>query len=139
MDNEQKQSRIFMKEEAIKRMLKLGLEMGPINDLALREKLVCSDKGIFEDVPEEILQNIKDWEIKYNNFVYHVIHSNLYGFEIYDCLSVSCYRSDWDYENDCISYRLSPMSYSINVTKPEYTESGLIVVAVRKGVLKRLV
>jgi hypothetical protein len=84
MDNEQKQSRIFMKEEAIKRMLKLGLEMGPINDLALREKLVCSDKGIFKDVPEEILQNIKDWESKYNNFVYHMIYSNLYGFEIYD-------------------------------------------------------
>ena len=139
MDDEKKQSRIFMKEEAIKRMLKLGLEMGPFNDLALRDKLVCSDNGMLKDVPEEILQNIKEWESKYNNFVYHVIHSTLYGFEIYDCLSVSCYKSDWDYENDCINYRYSPMSYSINVTKPEYTESGLIVVAVRKGVLKRLV
>ena len=49
------------------------------------------------------------------------------------------YITHWDYENDCINYRHSPMSYSINVTKPEFTESGLIVVAVRRGVLKRLV
>lgn len=54
MNDEKKQSRIFMKEEAIKRMLKLGLEMGPINDLVLREKIVCSDNGMFKDVPEEI-------------------------------------------------------------------------------------
>ncbi len=132
-------SREEKKSESIKRMQQLGLEAAVIDDLILRDKIVCSDYGMLKDVPEEILQNIKDWESKYNNFVYHVIHSNLYGFEIYDCLSVSCYKSDWDYENDCINYRHSPMSYSINVTKPEYTESGLIVAVVRKGVLKRLV
>jgi hypothetical protein len=120
-------------------MQQLGLESAVIDDLILRDKIVCSDYGMFKDVPEEIKKKIEDWEKKYHNFVYHVIHSNLYGFEIYDCLSVSCYRSDWNYENDCINYRHSPMSYSINVTKPKYTESGLIVVAVRKGVLKRLV
>jgi hypothetical protein len=132
-------SREERKSESIKRMQQLGLEAAVIDDLILRDKIVCSDYGMFKDVPEEIKKKIEDWEKKYHNFVYHVIHSNLYGFEIYDCLSVSCYRSDWDYENDCINYRHSPMSYSINVTKPEYTESGLIVVAVRKGVLKRLV
>ena len=92
-------SREERKSESIKRMQQLGLESAVIDDLILRDKIVCSDYGIIKDVPEEIKIKIEDWEKKYHNFVYHVIHSHVYNCEIYDCLSTSCYKEDWSYEN----------------------------------------
>ena len=88
--SEKIESRESMKFEAIKRMHELGIAAVAIDDFSKSDKLLCSDYGIMSEVPEEIKQRIKDWESKYNNLVYHVIHSHVYGQEFYDCLSVSC-------------------------------------------------
>ena len=98
--------------------------------------------NLFSGVPEEIQKQIAAWEKKYHNLVYHVIHSKMItpwgAYEIYDCLSVSCYRDDWDYERGLIDDDWV-MSHGINVTKPEYTESGSIKIENHSGVLKRVV
>lgn len=130
-------SREERKSESIKRMQQLGLEAAVIDDLILRDKIVCSDYGMFKDVPEEIKKKIEDWEKKYHNYVYHVIHSNLYGCEIYDCLSVSCYKDDWSYENKRLLDGW-PMSHSFNLSIPDFTESGTIFIKEYNGTLMRM-
>lgn len=135
--SEKRESRESMKFEAIKRMHELELEQAAIDDFNLRDKLVCSDYGILKDVPEEIKQRIKNWESKYNNLVYHVIHSHVYGQEFYDCLSVSCYEDDWLYENKSLLDGW-PMSHSFNLSIPDFTESGTIFVKEYNGTLMRM-
>ena len=130
-------SREERKSESIKRMQQLGLEAAVIDDLILRDKIVCSDYGMFKDVPEEIKKKIKDWEKKYHNFVYHVIHSHVYGQEFYDCLSVSCYQEDWLYEYKRLLDGW-PMSHSFNLSIPDFTESGTIFVKEYNGTLMRM-
>lgn len=144
-DYEPKMSRDAMKDEALDRMEFLGLpsyakaafkqsDMLTLSDI---NDLVCSSR--VDGVPEEIMKQIKAWEEKYGNYVYHVIHS-VGVFEMYNCLSVSGYESDWDYERDLMEDRGDTwaMAFCINVTKPEYTESGSIKIENHSGVLKRV-
>lgn len=130
-------SREERKSESIKRMQQLGLEPAVIDDLILRDKIVCSDYGIIKDIPEEIKKKIEDWEKKYHNFVYHVIHSHVYNCEIYDCLSTSCYKDDWSYENKRLLDGW-PMSHSFNLSIPDFTESGTIFIKEYNGTLMRM-
>lgn len=126
-----------MKLEAIKRMQQLKLDEDVIRAFKENDILRCSDYGRIIDVPADVRKEIRAWEEKYNNLVYHVIHSGIYGVETYNCLSVSCYPEDWDYEN----MRLNegwPMCYSINKTIPDFTESGTIKVEHDKGSLMRI-
>lgn len=168
-DDEPKMSREAMKDEALDRMELLGLPsyaraaLKQSNMLTLSDinDLVCSSR--VDGVPEEIMKQIKAWEEKYGALIFHVIHTKvecpcllspdcplifhvihtkgLYlGFEYYDCLSVSPYESDWDYERDLMEDRGDTwaMAFQINVTKPEYTGSGSIKIENHSGVLKRV-
>lgn len=147
-DDEPKMSREAMKDEALDRMELLGLPsysraaLKQSNMLTLSDinDLVCSSR--VDGVPEEIMKQIKAWEEKYGALIFHVIHTKgLYlGFEYYDCLSVSPYESDWDYERDLMEDRGDTwaMAFSINLTKPEFTESGTIKIENHSGVLKRV-
>lgn len=144
-DYEPKMSREAMKDEALDRMELLGLpsyaraalkqsDMLTLSDI---NDLVCSSR--VDGVPEEIMKQIRAWEEKYGNYVYHVIHS-VGVFERYNCLSVSGYESDWDYERGLMEDRGDTwaMAFCINITKPEYTESGSIKIENHSGVLKRV-
>ena len=147
-DDEPKMSREAMKDEALDRMELLGLPsyaraaLKQLDMLTLSDinDLVCSSR--VDGIPEEIMKQIKAWEEKYGALIFHVIHTKgLYlGFEYYDCLSVSPYESDWDYERDLMEDRGDTwaMSYSINITKPEFTESGTIKIENHSGVFKRV-
>ena len=131
-----------MKQEACYRMNEHELPDVVIAAFRKNDALRCSNGTFFSGVPEEIQKQIAAWEKKYHNLVYHVIHSKMItpwgAYEIYDCLSVSCYRDDWDYERGLIDDDWV-MSHGINVTKPEYTESGSIKIENHSGVLKRVV
>lgn len=144
-DYEPKMSREAMKDEALYRMELLGLpsyaraalkqsDMLTLSDI---NDLVCSSR--VDGVSEEILKQIRAWEEKYGNYVYHVIHS-VGVFEMYNCLSVSGYESDWDYERGLMEDRgdMWSMSYSINVTAPDWSESGSIKIENHSGVFKRV-
>ena len=147
-DDEPKMSREAMKDEALERMELLGLPAYAKAAFKVDEYLTLSDisdkvcQSRVDGVPEDIKKLIKEYEEKFGALIYHVIHTKgIYvGFEYYDCLSVSPYESYWDYERDLMEDRGDTwaMSYSINVTKPEYTESGTIKIENHSGVLKRV-
>ena len=125
-----------MKEEALKRMRILGLAKDVIISYEDNNRLCCSENGQITNVPEKIIKEIGEWQDNFGNLIYHVIHSN-FIFETYECLSVSCYKEDWDYEEKLIN-DMWVMSHSINVTVPEYTESGSICIRNVKGILTRV-
>lgn len=126
-----------MKQEAISRMLQLKIDSDVIKLFSENDKLMCSENGKFVEVPAEILIQLRAWEKKYYNLVYHVIHADYIGYETYECLSVSFYKEDWDYENARLNEGW-PMSHSINVTMPYYTESGIVKIENIKGSLVRV-
>lgn len=126
---------VKMRKEAVKRMYRLGLNFSVIDDFEYG-RLRCSDHDKMTDVPEEILKEIAEWERKFHNIVYHVVHGD-FGYETYECLSVSNYKEDWDYENSIMDDNWV-MSHSINIDIPSYTESGSIKVINNNGILKRI-
>lgn len=125
-----------MKNEAIQRMKKLRIKQHIVDDFERNGKLWCSDHGKMVEVPPNILAEIKEWQDQFDNLVYHVIHGD-FICETYECLSVSCYKEDWDYERGLIEDNWV-MSHSINVSTPLYTESGSIKVKNIGGVLQRI-
>lgn len=147
-DDEPKMSREAMKDEALERMELLGLPPYAKAAFKVDDYLTLSDvydkvcQSRVDGVPEDIKKLIKAYEEKFGALIFHVIHTKgIYvGFEYYDCLSVSPYESDWDYERNLMEDRGDTwvMSYSINVTKPEFTESGTIKIENHSGVLRRV-
>lgn len=125
-----------MKDEAVNRMRMLGLDNGIIDDFAVNGELRCSNFGEITDVPADVLKEIEEWENKFHNLVYHVIHGG-FMHETYECLSVSCYNEDWDYENSIMDDNWV-MSHSINISIPKYTESGSIKIKNNNGILQRI-
>lgn len=127
----------LLKQEAIKRMKMLKINDDVVTIFNSSNKLLCSNYGFITEVPPNILQQIKDWEKEYGNLAYHVIYSKLFGYEIYNALSVSYYKEDWIYERRIINDGRA-MAYTINVTKPDYSESGSIQLAYFSGLLMRI-
>ena len=125
-----------MKDEAYKRMAMLGLSKDVIDTFS-NGKLLCSDRDCITEVPKNILERIEEWQNKFGNLVYHVVHSEFMNCETYNCLSVSCYKEDWDYERHLICDDWV-MCHSINMTFPENTESGSIEVININGILIRV-
>ncbi|ADL36113.1 hypothetical protein bpr_II175 (plasmid) [Butyrivibrio proteoclasticus B316] len=125
-----------MKNEAIRRMESLKIREDVIADYKETGKIWCSDKDKITDVPEDILREINRWEAQFGNLVYHVIRG-YFGYSTYECLSVSRYKEDWGYERELIDDSWV-MSYSINMDRPCYTESGSIKVENKDGVLMRI-
>ena len=125
-----------MKNEAIKRMKVLGIRADIINAFE-EDKLLCVNDGKVIDVPLVILNKIRAWEEKFGNLAYHVVYSELWNYKIYNALSVSRYKEDWKYEQSLIDNGWA-MAYTINVTKPEYSESGSICLLNQSGILQRI-
>ena len=147
-DDEPKMSREAMKDEALERMELLGLPAYAKAAFKVDDYLTLSDisdkvcQSRVDGVPEDIKKLIKAYEEKFGVLIFHVIHTiGLYEeTETYDCLSVSPYGSDWDYERDLMEDRgdMWSMSYSINVTVPDWSESGSIKIENHSGVIRRV-
>lgn len=125
-----------MKNEAIKRMKVLGIRADIINAFE-EDKLLCVKDGKVIDVPLVILNKIKAWEEQFGNLAYHVVYSELWNYKIYNALSVSRYEEDWKYEQSLVDNGWA-MAYTVNVTKPEYSESGSILLLNQSGLLQRI-
>ncbi len=148
-DDEPKMSREAMKDEALERMELLGLPPYAKAAFKVDDYLTLSDvtdkvcQSRVDGVPEEIKKLIRAHEEKFGALIFHVIHTiGLYEeTETYDCLSVSPYESDWDYERDLMEDRgdMWSMSYSINVNVPDCSDSGSIKIENHSGVFKRVV
>lgn len=137
LDEEDICSKEEQKNEALFRMKKLNILPDIIDVFEKSGEMQCSDYGEIVEIPKNILKEIRRWEADYGCLTYHVVHSKLCEFDIYNALSVSNYREDWDYERMLI-YRNCSMAYTVNVTKPDYSESGSIQLYNYKGILERI-
>lgn len=137
LENEELASKDSMKLEAVGRMKTLGIPEYVIKRFEMKDWLHMSDNTtIEEDIPEEILNKIKEYQDEFKNLVYHVVHTHLFGQETYECLAVSPYKEDWSYEFP--DKKGWTMSHSINITHPENTESGSIQLENKNHVLVRI-
>lgn len=125
-----------IREEALWRMEKLKIHPIVIEEYK-NGNLGVSDGDRVKKVPENIQKMIDEWEERFNNKVYHVIHGFLGWYEIYDCLSISPYEEDWDYEREIMDTNWV-MAHGFNLTCPKYSESGSILVKSENGILKRI-
>lgn len=137
LDEEDICSKEEQKQEALYRMNKLNILPDVIDTFEKSNEIRCSDYGKIIAVPKNILKDIRRWEADYGCLAYHVVHSKLWGFEIYNALSVSNYKEDWVYERRLIDSYCS-MAYTINVTKPDYSETGSIQLYNYNGLLERI-
>jgi len=130
----------LMRAESCKRMKALGLPDNVIKTFDESNKLYCSDAGELVEVPDDILTKAKEWMTKSKCLVYHVIHGYPPPFEeieIYDFLYTSCYKEDWTFENDILNANWV-MVKSENLSIPEFSECGSIMVRNNNGVLQRI-
>lgn len=130
----------LMREESCKRMNALGLPDNVIKAFNESNKLYCSDAGELVEVPDNMLKKAKEWMKQSKCLIYHVIHGNVPPFEFietYEFLYTSCYKEDWDFENDILNTNWV-MVRSENVSIPEFSECGSIMVRNHNGVLQRI-
>lgn len=135
-------SGIFLSKEqkkniALEYMDGLKIRQQVMDQFKENDKILCSKGNFIIDVPEDILKQIRTLEKEFRNMVYHVVYSDIYGCEIYNALSVSCYAEDRWYESMLITQSRA-MAHCINITIPEYTDSAPILLKNNNGVLERM-
>ena len=117
------------KERALLYMKELGLFTPCIKAFEKHDEVQVSDinGGLYEFHDDiELNKAIKEFETEYNSLVYHVIHSYVYGMEMYSFLCISDYEEDW--ELDIPNIRSGYVfTYTWNKDVPEFSEYGSIV------------
>ena len=127
-----------MKNEAIKRMKKLGLLGQVIKEFKENDILNLSESGGYLYwLDEKQKKIVEDFEKESGNIVYHVVRSFTNMGEMLSLLIVSKYEEDWemDWENIPDGY---VFSYVVNLDEPMFSEYGTITVQNRIGGLVRL-
>lgn len=127
-----------MKNEAIKRMRKLGLFSQVIKEFKEEDILHLSESGGYLYwLDEKQKKIVEDFEKESGNIVYHVVRSFTNMGEMLSLLIVSKYEEDWemDWENIPDGY---VFSYVVNLDEPMFSEYGTITVQNRIGGLVRL-
>ena len=135
LDDGDKVGRIEMKEEAIRRMEKLGMFEECIEKFKSGQ-LQISENGILFDLSPDVQKMVEQHEKELGYVIYHVIHTYSNIGETYECLFVSQYTEDWLYEKNMITHNIV-LAWVINKTYPECTEAGSIqVVNVNGGLIR---
>ena len=117
------------KERAIIYMKELGLFTPCIKAFEKHDEVQVSEPwgGLYEfHDNEELNKAIKEFETKYNSLVYHVIHANVCGMEMYSFLCISDYEEDWEFDIENIRDGYV-FTYTWNKDVPEFSEYGSIV------------
>lgn len=129
-------SREEMKQEAIQRLKMLKVHENVIKDLENENTINRSDGplGLLFWLNEKEKQFVREFENKYNVFVYHVIKTNTidFGF-IYDLLYITDEKEFWQEDKKQLKVGLA-LSY----TKSQFSESGDIAIEKVNGGLVRL-
>jgi len=138
MDNERKPTKQEQLDEAIERMKMLNLHQNTISELKDDNLLNMSeDIGILywvEKDEHKIL--VKEFEIKYNAKVYHIIHNYTQFGELLSMLYVSDSINEWELDrNDIIEN--CPMAYVANVDDSLLSDIGHIGIKQSMGGLVR--
>ena len=135
-----KVSKELKKEEAIKRMKKLGLFEPCVRAFKNRDEVQLTEMtgGLYEFNSDlKLNEMVNEFEKEYNSLVYHVIHTFTEFGELYNLLYVSDHEEEWEYENEDLKDGYV-FSYVINKDVPEFSEFGSIVVRNKFGGLVRI-
>lgn len=124
-----------MIDEGIRRMQQLKIYPPIIEDFR-RGKLWMSSNSDYIELTDRLKKLVENYEKASGNKIYHLVYSKLYGSETFNGLVISKYPEDWDYESpDSDGWT---MSYSWNITRPNFTEMGSIQLKLENGVLHRI-
>ena len=112
--------------EALKRMELLKLHENVIDDFKEIALLNQSELGgILYWVEGEMEKNIREWEEKTGNLVYHVIHDYTEFGELLSLLYVSQYEDEWETDREDIQDGYA-LAYVMNLTDDWCSEYGSI-------------
>lgn len=137
----------MIKDEAIKRMRKLGIMDQVVEEFKNEKVVEYSEPMSFGSVDfgalywlhnkPEWLEKITAFEREFECLVYHVIYSYTSFGELLNVLYVSNYPEEWEMDNADLDEGYA-MAYVINLTHPDCSEFGTIEVKEEGGGLLRV-
>lgn len=122
-----------MRAEAIRRMRYLMIHPNAILDFEECGKLNLSEEnGMLFWLNKGQKSYVREWEKESGSIVYHVIHNNMGGDEMLNLLYVSDDPETWEWDWEDIRSRMV-CARVVNLTAPNFTETGTIGVTPRNG------
>ncbi len=136
----------YLKEEAIKRMKKLGLMDDVISLFSNEDRLYYSERQnkqfpatlFYLDNKPEYKEMVRKFEEKTGYVVYHCILTNTRFGRILDMLFVSIYKEDWKYELEESRKGYISISMANNLDDEACSDMGSIEVRPVMGGLERI-
>lgn len=132
----------LQKEEAIKRLQKLGIYKPYINGFKAKAQKVCffeNYAGYWVYQESEVEAKMREIEQQYNCTVYAITHEYTEFDECYDFLAVTQYEEDWKYDLEQVeSNAFYAYAYVWNKTDEWCSEWGSIAVKSFGGGIKRI-
>ena len=137
------------KAEAIWRLKKFGVMSNIINELRENDTVFYSERspigGILywiKDQPEWV-RLIKEWETETGCFVYHATHEHTSFGECLTLLYVSANEEEWEYDHEDMEYEddkygFQVIAHVINLTHPDFSETGSVYIEEHNGGLVRM-
>ena len=125
------------KAEAIKRMRKLKVISGAIEQFKEDGQIMVCENGFLYWLNDEQKKMVDDFEEEYGGLVYMVIHNMTEFGELYSMLFVSQHESEWEMDWEDLEDSIS-MAYVKNVTDDFCSEFGCISIANRFGGIIRV-
>lgn len=116
----------LQKNEAIARMRMLKLHENAIREFDEEGVINLSESiGMLYWLDEKQNEMVKQFELKHNSVVYHVIHSNTEFGELLAFLYVSEHKNEWGYDRDDIKNGIA-LAYVKNLDDDICSEFGSI-------------
>ena len=125
-----------MKQEAIKRLCAMGVSKREaeviIHNSGMR---LAVDREMFEGVRKPLQEMFKglvaskiyEFEQEHNCLAYSAYVQDTWAGTIINILYVSPYEEEWDGDREDLEAK-RPIAYCINLTVPDYSEFGVILV-----------
>lgn len=126
------------KQEAIKRMKKLGIMEQTIKEFEEEGKVNLSEgPGLLYWLNDEEQEMVRKFEEESNGLVYHVIKTQMNFGLMYSFLYVSEHIEEWRMDMEDLGDNQT-LAYVINTTMPDCSEFGTIGIEPSIGGLKRI-
>ena len=126
------------RQEAIKRMKKLGIMEQPIKDFEEQGKVNLSEgPGLLYWLNDEEQEMVRKFEEESNGLVYHVIKTQMNFGLMYSFLYVSEHIEEWQMDMEDLGDNQT-LAYVVNTAMPDCSEFGTIGIEPSIGGLKRI-
>lgn len=125
-----------MKQEALSRMLKLGLRGDTITKFRENGELTCSMNATPNSLTDSQLKRVKEFEEKTGFMVYHIIDSHTEIGEMLSLLYISTAYDEWPLDWEDLESN-TPLVYVANLSYEYFSEFGSIGIETVNGSLVR--